>query len=169
MNGRGVLGCWWVPLLVVGRKMGAEEYNMKERIWMGRMEYSVLKEQMKENECGWSQRPRIASGPRQPLARVAFRGGRSRPSICDSTRARLERRLTRWGKEVQRTGVEGWKLVAGWFTATAWNNGEVLGASVPLRAAFFVVVIGCRIAKRTTGKLIRHALKKACPFFQLKT
>jgi hypothetical protein len=26
---------------------------MKERIWMSRMEYSVLKEKMKENECGW--------------------------------------------------------------------------------------------------------------------
>jgi hypothetical protein len=33
--------------------MGAEEYNMKERIWMSRMEYAVLKEKMKENECGW--------------------------------------------------------------------------------------------------------------------
>jgi hypothetical protein len=27
---------------------------MKERILMIRMEYSVLKEKMKENECGWS-------------------------------------------------------------------------------------------------------------------
>jgi hypothetical protein len=28
---------------------------MKGRIWKGRMEYSVLKEKMKENECGWSE------------------------------------------------------------------------------------------------------------------
>jgi hypothetical protein len=28
---------------------------MKERILMIRMEYSVLKEKMKENECGWSE------------------------------------------------------------------------------------------------------------------
>jgi hypothetical protein len=35
--------------------MSAEEWNMKERIWKGRMEYSVLKEKMKENECGWSK------------------------------------------------------------------------------------------------------------------
>jgi hypothetical protein len=28
---------------------------MKERIWMGEMEYFVLKEKMKENKCGWSQ------------------------------------------------------------------------------------------------------------------
>jgi hypothetical protein len=32
--------------------MSAEECNMKERISMIRMEYSVLKEKMKENECG---------------------------------------------------------------------------------------------------------------------
>jgi hypothetical protein len=35
--------------------MSAEEYNMKERISISRMEYSVLKEKMKENECGWSK------------------------------------------------------------------------------------------------------------------
>jgi hypothetical protein len=27
---------------------------MKERICMSGMEYSVLKEKMKDNECGWS-------------------------------------------------------------------------------------------------------------------
>jgi hypothetical protein len=32
--------------------MGAEEQNMEERIWLSRMEYSVLMEKMKENECG---------------------------------------------------------------------------------------------------------------------
>jgi hypothetical protein len=34
--------------------MGAEEQNMKERIWFSRMEYSVLNKKMKENECGQS-------------------------------------------------------------------------------------------------------------------
>jgi hypothetical protein len=33
---------------------------MKERILMIRMEYSVLKEKMKENECGWSELNRNA-------------------------------------------------------------------------------------------------------------
>jgi hypothetical protein len=37
--------------------MGAEEWNMKERILTRRMEYFVLKEKMKENECGWSNAP----------------------------------------------------------------------------------------------------------------
>jgi hypothetical protein len=35
--------------------MNAEEVIIKDRIWMDRMEYSVLKEKMKENECGWSK------------------------------------------------------------------------------------------------------------------
>jgi hypothetical protein len=35
--------------------MDAGEVNMKERIWISKMEYSVLKEKMKENECGWSK------------------------------------------------------------------------------------------------------------------
>jgi hypothetical protein len=35
--------------------MDAGEENMKKRIWLSRMEYSVLKEKMKENECGWSK------------------------------------------------------------------------------------------------------------------
>jgi hypothetical protein len=30
--------------------------NMKERILMSGMEYSVLKEEMKEDRCGWSNR-----------------------------------------------------------------------------------------------------------------
>jgi hypothetical protein len=34
--------------------MGAEELNIKDRIWMSEMDYSVLKEKMKKNECGWS-------------------------------------------------------------------------------------------------------------------
>jgi hypothetical protein len=34
--------------------MNAGEVSTKERIWMSRMEYYVLKEKMKENECGWS-------------------------------------------------------------------------------------------------------------------
>jgi hypothetical protein len=34
--------------------MDAGEVNTNERIWMSRMEYPVLKEKMKENECGWS-------------------------------------------------------------------------------------------------------------------
>jgi hypothetical protein len=34
--------------------MNAGEVNINERIWMSRMEYSVLNEKMKENECGWS-------------------------------------------------------------------------------------------------------------------
>jgi hypothetical protein len=29
--------------------------DLKEGIWMVRTEYSVLKEKMKENECGWSK------------------------------------------------------------------------------------------------------------------
>jgi hypothetical protein len=32
--------------------MNAGEVNMKERISMTRQEYSVLKENMEENECG---------------------------------------------------------------------------------------------------------------------
>jgi hypothetical protein len=35
---------------------------MKERILMIRMEYSVLKEKMKENECGWSQLSSVVVG-----------------------------------------------------------------------------------------------------------
>jgi hypothetical protein len=34
--------------------MDAREVDLKEGIWMLRTEYSVLKEKMKENECGWS-------------------------------------------------------------------------------------------------------------------
>jgi hypothetical protein len=34
--------------------MDAEEENMNERILMIRMPYSVLKEKMEEDECGWS-------------------------------------------------------------------------------------------------------------------
>jgi hypothetical protein len=32
----------------------AGEMNIKERILMTMHDYSVLKEKMKENECGWS-------------------------------------------------------------------------------------------------------------------
>jgi hypothetical protein len=35
--------------------MNAIEVSIKERIWVSRMEYFVLKENMKENECGWSK------------------------------------------------------------------------------------------------------------------
>jgi hypothetical protein len=35
---------------------------MKERIWLSMMEYSVLKEKMKENECGWSNSARWGGG-----------------------------------------------------------------------------------------------------------
>jgi hypothetical protein len=35
--------------------MNAGEVNIKEGIWMSRMEYSVLKEKMKRYECGWSK------------------------------------------------------------------------------------------------------------------
>jgi hypothetical protein len=31
------------------------EVDIKERIWMSRIEYSVLKEKMNEKECGWSK------------------------------------------------------------------------------------------------------------------
>jgi hypothetical protein len=34
--------------------MDAGEVNIKERIWMCKMVYSVLKEDMKLDECGWS-------------------------------------------------------------------------------------------------------------------
>jgi hypothetical protein len=34
--------------------MDAREENTKERIWLSRMEYFVLKEKITENECGWS-------------------------------------------------------------------------------------------------------------------
>jgi hypothetical protein len=34
--------------------MDAGVVDIKERIWMLKMEYSVLKEQMKDDECGWS-------------------------------------------------------------------------------------------------------------------
>jgi hypothetical protein len=34
--------------------MDAVEVNMKERILISGMEYSVLKEEMKEDRCGWS-------------------------------------------------------------------------------------------------------------------
>jgi hypothetical protein len=35
--------------------MDAGEENMKERIWLSRMKYSVLKEKMRKNECGWCE------------------------------------------------------------------------------------------------------------------
>jgi hypothetical protein len=34
--------------------MDAEEVNIKERIWLTRQKYSVLKENTKDDECGWS-------------------------------------------------------------------------------------------------------------------
>jgi hypothetical protein len=34
--------------------MDARGVNMKERIWMSMMEYSILKEEMKYDESGWS-------------------------------------------------------------------------------------------------------------------
>jgi stress-induced morphogen len=34
--------------------MDAGEVNIKERISMTRMVYSILKEEMKDDECGWS-------------------------------------------------------------------------------------------------------------------
>jgi hypothetical protein len=34
--------------------MDAGEVDMKERILMMRIEYSVLKEEIEDNECGWS-------------------------------------------------------------------------------------------------------------------
>jgi hypothetical protein len=37
------------------RKMDAGEGNMKERMLMIDMEYSVLKEEMEEDRCGWSK------------------------------------------------------------------------------------------------------------------
>jgi hypothetical protein len=37
------------------RKMDAVEVNMKERILISEMEYSVLKEETKEDRCGWSE------------------------------------------------------------------------------------------------------------------
>jgi hypothetical protein len=30
---------------------------MKERIWMSMIKYSILKEKIKDNECGWSNPP----------------------------------------------------------------------------------------------------------------
>jgi hypothetical protein len=36
--------------------MDAEESSIKERIKMMRKEYSVLKENMKLDECGWSDK-----------------------------------------------------------------------------------------------------------------
>jgi hypothetical protein len=35
--------------------MGAEESSIKKRIWIAGREYAVLKEDMKLDECGWSQ------------------------------------------------------------------------------------------------------------------
>jgi hypothetical protein len=34
--------------------MGAEESSIKKRIWIVGKEYSVLKEDIKVDECGWS-------------------------------------------------------------------------------------------------------------------
>jgi hypothetical protein len=35
--------------------MGAGKLRIKERRWMTRTEYSVLKEEIEDNECGWSK------------------------------------------------------------------------------------------------------------------
>jgi hypothetical protein len=35
--------------------MSAGELEMKERILMSRIAYSILKERIKEHECGWSE------------------------------------------------------------------------------------------------------------------
>jgi hypothetical protein len=35
--------------------MGAEESSIKKIIWITGREYAVLKEDMKLDECGWSQ------------------------------------------------------------------------------------------------------------------
>jgi hypothetical protein len=44
--------------------MNAGEVNIKEGIWMIRMEYSVLEEKMKGYECGWSKYLNITRGAR---------------------------------------------------------------------------------------------------------
>jgi hypothetical protein len=35
--------------------MGAEESSIKKRIWIVGKEYSVLKENIKVHDCGWSE------------------------------------------------------------------------------------------------------------------
>jgi hypothetical protein len=35
--------------------MDVVEENIKERIWMSMVAYSILKEVLKYDECGWSQ------------------------------------------------------------------------------------------------------------------
>jgi hypothetical protein len=39
--------------------MNAGDVFMKERILMTRMTYSILKEKMEEDECGWSKVRRV--------------------------------------------------------------------------------------------------------------
>jgi hypothetical protein len=46
--------------------MDAGEVNMKERMMMTGMEYSVLKEEMEDDECGWSHRRLHMMPPRNP-------------------------------------------------------------------------------------------------------
>jgi hypothetical protein len=38
------------------------EVDIKERILMIRMKYSVLKEEMEDDECGWSKKPTFTTG-----------------------------------------------------------------------------------------------------------
>jgi hypothetical protein len=45
--------------------MSAEKLRIKETRLMRRMEYSVLKEKLKENECGWSKVGRKEKGIRR--------------------------------------------------------------------------------------------------------
>jgi hypothetical protein len=47
------VGCWDGE--EIWRKMSVGGVDMKERILLTVTEYSVLKEKMKEHECGWSQ------------------------------------------------------------------------------------------------------------------
>jgi hypothetical protein len=52
-----------------------------KRIWVSRMEYSVLKEKMKENQCGLSKtRNALLSGPRAWILkpRTGSHGGGTR-------------------------------------------------------------------------------------------
>jgi hypothetical protein len=52
--------------------MNAGEVSIHERLWMSMMEYSVLKEKMKETECGWSHATHTAATRSPPQRHITL-------------------------------------------------------------------------------------------------
>jgi hypothetical protein len=91
--------------------MDAGEENMKERIWLSMMEYSVLKEKMKENECRWPDGLLLdapsSSAPRKRAEQLMMTddGPRWKPNRerCSAVRKPLVHHCVMFGDQICRT------------------------------------------------------------------